>query len=91
MGAQRQALARLKEKGREQVDEAAVFRMVEQMRTIARDARQTTRKVRRNAERRRHLEDNPARGHSKSISLQPPEPEGDQAPSAPPFQQIEEW
>jgi putative transposase len=88
---QRQALARLKERGREQVDEAAVFRMVERMRTIARDARQTTRKVRRDAERRRHLEDNPARGHSKSISLQPPEPERDQAPSAPPFQQIEEW
>lgn len=48
---QRQALARLKEQGREQVDEAAVFRMVEQMRRIARDARQTTRKVRRDAER----------------------------------------
>lgn len=88
---QRQALARLKEQGREQVDEAAVFRMVEQMRAIARDARQTTRKVRRDAERRRHLEDGSPMGQAKSENLSLPESEADQAPSAPPFPQIEEW
>ncbi len=87
----RQALARLKEQGREQVDEAAVFRMVEQMRAIARDARQTTRKVRRDAERRRHLKDGSPTGQAKQAILSPPEAEADQAPSAPPFPQIEEW
>lgn len=85
----RQALAKLKEQGREQVDEAAVFRMVERMRAIARDAHQTTRRARRDVERRRHLEDVPTRTPSTSVS--PPESAPDNAPAALPFEQIEEW
>jgi len=86
---QRQALARLKERGREQVDEAALFRTIEQMRAIARDARQATRNLRRDAERRRHLEDAPTR--TPPASLSPPESEAGDSPVAQPFEQIEEW
>jgi putative transposase len=71
------------------VDEAAVFCMVERMRTIAREARQITRRARRDAERRRHLEDVPSRTPPASFS--PPASEPDNAPAAPPFAQIEEW
>ncbi len=48
----RAAVARLREAGRAQVDEHALFRMVEQMRAITDTASNTTRSARRNAERR---------------------------------------
>lgn len=48
----RAALERLRAEGLAQVDEEALFRMVEQMRTITDTARSTTRKTRRDAERR---------------------------------------
>ena len=48
----RAAVERLREQGRAQVDEDALFRMVEQMRTITDTAASTTRKARRDAERR---------------------------------------
>lgn len=50
----RGALARLREQGRAQVDEQALFRVVEQMRTITDTAATTTRRARRDAQRRRH-------------------------------------
>lgn len=49
----RAALERLRAAGRAQVDEGALFRTVEQMRTITETASSTTRKARRNAERRK--------------------------------------
>lgn len=52
---QRQARERLRQPGREQVDEAVLFRMIRQMRDIVDTAKKTTRKVRRDTERRQHL------------------------------------
>lgn len=48
----RAAVQRLREQGRAQVDEDALFRMVEQMRTITDTAASATRKARRDVERR---------------------------------------
>ena len=88
---QRQALARLRELGRDQVDESALFRMIEQMRDIVTTAQQTTRKARRDADRRRHLKASAPPGN-------PVPPDTDRAdsptgsqPPAKPFDQIEEW
>jgi putative transposase len=47
----RAAVARLRESGRAQVDEHALFRMVEQMRAITETATKTTRRARRDAQR----------------------------------------
>jgi putative transposase len=44
---QRQALAKLRQQGREQVDESALFRMIGQMREIVTTAQKATRKARR--------------------------------------------
>ncbi|HDT5880236.1 TPA: transposase, partial [Klebsiella pneumoniae subsp. pneumoniae] len=52
---QRQALAKLRQQGREQVDESALFRMIGQMREIVTTAQKATRKARRDADRRQHL------------------------------------
>jgi len=49
----RQAVARLREQGQEQVDEQAVFQMAEHMRDIAETAEKTTKSVRRQRQRRR--------------------------------------
>ena len=48
---QRQALAKLRQQGREQVDESALFRMIGQMREIVTTAQKATRKARRDADR----------------------------------------
>lgn len=90
----RAALERLRAEGREQVDEDALFRTVEQMRTITETASSTTRKARRNAERRKRG------GTADEISLiRPPTdllpPEGNSGPSTEdrvmPFEEIEQW
>lgn len=52
---QRQALARLRQLGRDQVDEAALFRMIRQVRDIVDTTQRSTRKARRDAQRRQHL------------------------------------
>jgi putative transposase len=88
---QRQALARLRQLGREQVDESALFRMIRQMRDIVTTAQQTTRKARRDAARRRHL-----KASAPPSRPAPPEadiagPQADNQPPAKPFDQIEEW
>ena len=87
---QHQARARLRQQGRDQVDELALFRMVEQMRDIAHAARQATRKTRRDAERRRHLGATAPAGQAPPS---PPVPDGqdDGTPPARPFDQIEQW
>lgn len=87
----RQALARLRQQGRDQVDEHALFAMIEQMHSIAATAQKATRKSRRDRERRRHL----AAADRPSAPLPPPDPVGDRpaqaASTAMPFDDIEEW
>lgn len=88
---QRQALARLRQLGREQVDESALFRMIDQMREIVTTAQKATRKARRDADRRQHLK-------PSAPPVKPTLPDADSAdsqvgnlPPAKPFEQIEEW
>lgn len=88
---QRQALAKLRQQGREQVDESALFRMIGQMRKIVTTAQKATRKARRDADRRQYLK--------ASVPLDKPippetdvaEPQTANLPPAKPFDQIEEW
>jgi len=88
---QRQALAKLRQAGREQVDELALFRMIGQMRNIVTTAQKATRKARRDADRRQHLK-------ALTPSEKPVPLDSDIAGShtesqspAQPFDQIEEW
>lgn len=89
----RQALVRLRERGAAQVDEAALFRMIDQMRQIAETAEKTTKRTRREAVRR----------HRAGIAKQSAAPlEGRTPPAVPPapaeapepaarFEEIEQW
>ncbi|WP_156960865.1 Mu transposase C-terminal domain-containing protein [Kocuria marina] len=87
----RQALARLRERGAAEVDEVALFRMIEQMRHISETAEKTTKRTRREAERRNHA------GTTRKASPAPtpappataPEP-GAMRPAAR-FEEIEQW
>ena len=89
---QRQALAKLRQQGREQVDESALFRMIGQMREIVTTAQKATRKARRDADRRQHL-----KATTPPVKAMPPpdaemaDPQADKQPPAKPFDQIEEW
>lgn len=95
----RAALERLRREGRAQVDEQALFRMVEQMRAITVTARSSTRKARRDAERRDKAG---AATRSRAAPAAPVLPEdlpatalepGSASPmgSAEPFEVIEQW
>lgn len=95
----RAALERLRHEGRAQVDEQALFRMVEQMRAITVTARSSTRKARRDAERRDKAG---AATRSQAAPAAPAPPEdlpattlepGSASPvgSAAPFEVIEQW
>ena len=78
------AVKRLRELGRTQVDEDALFRMVEQMHTITEEAAKTTRKARRDIQRRPAI----------AVPAVPPPavaPPPDQESAAAPFAVIEEW
>ncbi len=91
----RAAVQRLREQGRAQVDEEALFRMVEQMRTLTDTAASTTRKTRRDAERRSRTGGAPA---AKPPAAAPPDDipvdgastGADVGPVAP-FEVIEQW
>ena len=88
---QRQALAKLRQQGREQVDESALFCMISQMREIVTTAQKATRKARRDADRRRHIKakippDKPVPPETDSADQQ-----ADNQSPAKPFDQIEEW
>jgi putative transposase len=80
-----QALARLRQIGREQVDETALFRMIRQMRDIVDTAQKTTRKMRRDSERHQHIK------ASVVPEVSAPDQQDENQPSALPFEQIEEW
>lgn len=88
---QRQAREKLRQQGREQVDELTLFRMIQQMREIVMTGKKATRKARRDAERRQHLKaPDPVSKHL------PPEtdiadPQVESPSPAKPFGQIEEW
>jgi putative transposase len=84
---QQAAVARLREQGRAQVDETALFRMVEQMRTITDTAAATTRRARRDAQRRAAVP--AARVAAPTNVVPPPEPASPVAVE--PFAVIEEW
>ncbi|MDQ5946891.1 MAG: putative transposase [Pseudomonadota bacterium] len=88
---QRQALAKLRQLGREQVDESALFRMIGQMREIVTTAQKATRKARRDADRRQHLKTSepPAKPIPPDVDMA--DPRADNLPPAKPFDQIEEW
>jgi len=88
---QRQALAKLRQLGREQVDESALFRMIGQMREIVTTAQKATRKARRDADRRQHL-----KASAPPVKPTPPDmgmadSQAANLPPAKPFDQIEEW
>lgn len=89
----RQALARLRERGAAQVDEAVLFRMIEQMRQVTETAAKTTKRVRRESERRKHAGD----AHPVKRASPVPEPPDASTDADPgelpiqPFEQIEEW
>ncbi|MEB5097735.1 DDE-type integrase/transposase/recombinase [Pseudomonas aeruginosa] len=88
---QRQALAKLRQLGREQVDESALFHMIGQMREIVTTAQKATRKARRDADRRQHLKTSepPAKPIPPDVDMA--DPQADNLPPAKPFDQIEEW
>lgn len=89
---QRQALTRLRQQGRDQVDEQSVFAMIEQMRTITQTASKATRKSRRDQERRRHL-----KGPQSFDRVAPPPDAGEDSDGpehpirAAAFEDIEQW
>lgn len=84
----RQAVARLRQEGRDQVDEEAVFSMIDQMRAISRDAQKATRRSRRDRQRRSHL----PKTNAVPPRVAPPEAApAAEAPQAMPFDDIEEW
>lgn len=82
----RQAVTRLRQQGRDQVDEQALFAMIDQMRNITDTAGRATRSSRRDRERRRHLANTPA----PAVPPAPPDGPGS-PPTAAPFADIEEW
>jgi len=88
---QRQALASLRQLGREQVDEAELFRMIRQMRDIVDTAQHTTRKARRDQERRQHLKMQSPSGKLAPPVTGLPDPQTEGQSAAMPFGQIEEW
>ena len=83
---QRAAIARLRELGRDQVDENSLFAMVEQMRQITDSAAAKTRRARRETERRPVV---PARQARPPAT--PPASDASQAAAARPFEVIEQW
>lgn len=84
---QQAAVARLREQGRAEVDEQAVFTMVERMRQITEDAAASTRTARRDRERRAATPIRPAVAPPRS----PPPADDDGGTVAKPFEVIEQW
>jgi putative transposase len=84
----RAALARLREQGQEQIDEASIFKAVEQMRTIVDTAKKETRAARRHISRRAHLLRAP-----ENTQVRPPADtsSAEDESVARPFDEIEEW
>lgn len=88
---QRQAVARLRQLGREQVDESALFRMIQQMRNIVTTAQQATRKALSDADRRQHLKASVPLGKPLPPEVEFADPRDENPSPARPFDPIEEW
>lgn len=88
---QRQALTKLRQKGRDQIDESALFSMIRQMREIVTTAERATRRARRDADRIRHLK--PSGPPLKTVlpEADVTDPRADNQLPPKPFDQIEEW
>jgi len=82
----RRAVERIREQGRRQVDEEAIFRAVGEMRSVAEKAVATTKAARRSVARRAHL---PA--PVTTPPLGPPPSETEAVGSIKPFDEIELW
>ena len=83
----KKALEKLKESGREKVDEAAIFRMNEQMREITETAAKEKKRARRDKERRNHLTN-----ERTPVKLTPPpDPPAEECATVKPFDDLEQW
>jgi putative transposase len=80
----KKAVARLRELGRAEIDEAAIFRMVEKMRLIVSTAEKESKRTRRESARRSHLSE------KEQCKLMPPKNRQKRA-RAKRFDEIEEW
>ena len=80
----KKAVARLRELGRAEVDEPAIFRMIEKMRLIVSTAEKESKRTRREIARRNHLSEN------EQCTLVPPKNRQKKA-RAKRFDEIEEW
>jgi putative transposase len=89
----RQALARIRERGAGQVDEAALFRMIEHMRHLSEIAAKTTKRIRRETERRKHAGNAGPAMRASPVPVPPVVPAGVDPTEVPVqrFEQIEEW
>ncbi len=69
------------------MDEAALFRMIDQMRKITETAAKERKRVRRDQERRSHLED-----ERLPVKLTPPlDRPTEECPKMKPFDDLEQW
>lgn len=80
----KKALAKLRELGRAEIDETAIFRMIEKMRLIVSTAEHESKRTRRDIERRRHL------SQKEESKLLPPNNRHKRA-QVKRFEDIEEW
>lgn len=85
----KQAMEKLRAKGRAQVDETMLFSMVSQMREITKTAQSTTRKARRNQQRLSQIAQLQITPEKTDNKIEPPV--DITAEVARPFDQIEEW
>jgi putative transposase len=83
----RKALEKLREDGRDSVDEATIFRMIEKMREIVNVAGAESKRARLDKVRREHL----TGSHQKTECLQPPESRKKEPVCTKRFDDIEEW
>lgn len=82
----RKAIETLRAKGRMQVDEEAIFRMIDQMRKIVEVSGKESKRIKREKARRQHLELNKSSSPSPAFT-----PKGAEQPCRVLFDDIEEW
>lgn len=88
---QQAAVARLREQGRAEVDENALFAMVRQMREITDTASATSRKARRDRQRRSATPTRAQQPPAPAPPACPADDSADDAAVAAPFEVIEPW
>ena len=83
----KKAVEKLRETGRAKVDEAAIFRMIGQMREITDTAAKERKRARRDRERRSHLTN-----ECMPVKLTPPpDPPAEECAKVKPFDDLEQW